>query len=112
LYHKDGKLVTAHNYLDVEHYSVESGDVVAVGEHELKMEFAYEAGQDTGKGGIVTLLVDGQQVGTGSTKRTPFKYSMSEDQDIGTDTGTPVTYDYTPPFDFEGTLGEVIVELP
>ena len=98
-YLKDGKLVTAHNYLDVEHYSVESDDAVAAGEHELKMEFAYEGGQETGKGGTVTLSVDGQQVGSGKIEQTtPFKYSLSENQDVGSDTGTPVTYDYQTPF--------------
>jgi hypothetical protein len=41
----------------------------------------------------------------------PFKYSLSENQEIGSDTGTPVTYDYTPPFAFQGTLNEVDVVL-
>ena len=31
-------------------------------------------------------------------------------QGIGSDTGTPITFDYTPPFNFEGTLKEVVVE--
>jgi len=30
---------------------------------------------------------------------------------LGRDNGTPVTYDYTPPFPFSGTLSEVVVEL-
>lgn len=56
--------------------------------------------------------MDGTQVATGRVERTtPFKYSLSENQDIGTDTGTPVTYDYQMPFDFQDTLGEVVVEL-
>lgn len=77
------------------------------------MKFVYEGGEnEIGKGGTITLSVDGQQVGTGKVERTtPMKYSLSENQDIGTDTGTPVTYDYREHFDFQGTLGEVVVSL-
>ncbi|MFV0513088.1 MAG: sulfatase-like hydrolase/transferase [Jhaorihella sp.] len=111
-YLKDGKLVVAHNYIDVEHYSVSSNDVVAAGERELKMAFTYEGGDETGKGGTVILSVDGKQVGTGEiAQTTPFKYSLSENQDIGTDTGTPVTYDYREPFDFQGELEQVVVDV-
>jgi arylsulfatase len=111
-YLKDGKAVTAHNYLDVERYSVTSTDRVPAGEHEVKMAFAYEGGKETGKGGTVTLSIDGKPVGSGRIDKTsPFKYSLSENQDIGSDTGTPVTYDYTPPFVFQGILNEVDVEL-
>lgn len=110
-YLKDGKLVSAHNYIDAEHYSVSSDQPVAAGEHELKMKFDYEGGKELGKGGTVTLSVDGKSIGQGKIgKTTPFKFSLSENQDIGSDTGTPVTYDYTPPFKFEGELKEVVVE--
>lgn len=109
----DGKLAATHNYLDIARYTATSDDVIAAGDHELKMEFAYEGGEkDIGKGGTITLYVDGQQVGTGKVDRTvPMKFSLSENQDIGTDTGTPVTYDYSEPFDFQGNLGKVIVSL-
>jgi hypothetical protein len=102
-------LKVAHNYIDVETYSVESDAPVAAGQHELKMDFTYEGGDQMGKGGTVTLSVDGSEVGSGTIPKTvPFKYSLSENQDVGTDTGTPVTYDYTPPFDFQGTLEEAV----
>jgi arylsulfatase A-like enzyme len=111
-YLKDGKLVMAHNYIDLEHYRVASNDVLTAGDHELKVLFTYEGGKATGKGGTVTLTADGKQAGTGRIDRTtPFKYSLSENQDIGSDTGTPVTYDYQTPFNFEGTLKEIVVDL-
>lgn len=111
-YLKDGKLAAVHNYLDVERYSVTSDAPVAAGAHELKMDFAYLGGEQMGGPGKVTLSVDGTNVGTGEIeKTTPFKYSLSENQDVGTDTGTPVTYDYRPPFDFEGDLKAVVVDL-
>lgn len=111
-YLKDGKLSAAHNYIDVQRYSVASDAPIAAGEHDLKMDFVYEGGKEMGKGGALTLSVDGSQVATGKIDRTtPFKYSLSENQDVGTDTGTPVTYDYRPPYDFEGSLEQVVVEL-
>ncbi|MBD9454681.1 arylsulfatase [Rhizobium sp. RHZ02] len=111
-YLKDGKLVTAHNYIDAEHYAVSSDTPIPSGTHDLKMDFAYEGGKEFGKGGTVTLSLDGKQVGTGKIeKTTPFKYSLSENQDVGTDTGTPVTYDYKTPFSFGGKLNEVTVEI-
>lgn len=111
-YLKDGKLKAAHNYLDVAVYSVESDSAVPAGEHELKMEFAYAGGKEMGKNGTVTLSIDGKQAGSGEIKQTtPFKYSLSENQDIGTDTGTVVTSDYKAPFNFEGSLEQVVVDL-
>lgn len=111
-YLKDGRLKVAHNYIDVEVYTIESDSEVSAGEHELEMEFSYEGGEEMGKSGEVTLLVDGRRAGRGTIERTtPFKYSLSENQDVGSDTGTPVTYDYTPPFDFQGTLEQVVVDL-
>lgn len=111
-YMKDGKLMAAHNFIDVDVYSVASTTPVAAGERTVKMDFAYEGGQEMGKGGTVTLLVDGKVVGSGRVERTtPFKFSLSENQDIGTDTGTAVTTDYRAPFNFQGRLEEVAVDL-
>jgi hypothetical protein len=39
----------------------------------------------------------------------PFRISLDETLDIGEDTGTPVSNDYTVPFQFTGTLNRVIV---
>lgn len=111
-YLKDGVLKVAHNYIDVEVYTVESETEVPAGEHELKMEFSYEGGDEMGKAGSVKLMIDGRNAGSGTIERTtPFKYSLSENQDVGADTGTPVTYDYTPPFTFQGSLEQVVVNL-
>ena len=76
------------------------------------MTFSYEGGKEVGRGGTVTLFVAGKQVGNGRIdETTPYKYSLLENQDVGTDTGTPVTYDYQTPFNFEGKLEEVVVEI-
>jgi arylsulfatase len=60
------------------------------------MEFVYDGG-GIGKGGAVTLLVDGKAVGQGRVERTHrFLFSMDETLDIGGDAGEPVSEDYGP----------------
>lgn len=60
------------------------------------MEFAYDGG-GLAKGGNVTLYYDGQSVGTGRVEATqPMIFSADETTDIGYESGTPVSPDYTP----------------
>lgn len=111
-YMKEGRLVVAHNYIDVKSYIVRSDQPVPSGRHELKMTFAYAGGKQMGKGGTATLFIDGQPAGYGEIEQTtPFKYSLSENQDIGSDTGSAVVGDYSGAFPFQGRLDEVVVEL-
>ena len=111
-YFGSGKLVATHNYIDKQRYTVTSDKPVAPGEHWVRMTFTYQGGKKPGKGGTLTLYVDRKRVGSGAVEQTtPFKYSLSESQDIGQDTGTPVTYDYQAPFPFEGEIETLLVEL-
>jgi arylsulfatase A-like enzyme len=69
-------------------------------------------GGGMGKGGVLTLLVNGKKVGEGRVeKTTPYKYALAEGQSIGEDAGSPIDFSYTPPFKFTGKLGTVTVEL-
>ena len=55
------------------------------------MEFAYDGG-GLGKGGNVTLYLDGTKVGAGRVEVTqPMIFSADETTDIGQETGTTVT---------------------
>ena len=59
------------------------------------MEFAYDGG-GLAKGGTSTLFIDGKKVGEGRINATvPMIYSGDETCDLGVDTGTPVSEDYT-----------------
>jgi arylsulfatase len=59
------------------------------------MEFAYDGG-GLAKGGDVSLYYDGQPVGTGRVEHTqPMIFSADETTDIGYESGTTVTPDYT-----------------
>ena len=61
------------------------------------MEFDYDGG-GLAKGGDVTLYYDGQHVGSGRVEHTqPMIFSADETTDIGQETGTTVTPDYTAP---------------
>jgi arylsulfatase len=60
------------------------------------MEFAYDGG-GLGKGGTVTLYLDGTKVGEGRVEATqPMVFSGDETTDVGSDSATPVSDDYGP----------------
>jgi arylsulfatase A-like enzyme len=94
LYAKDGKLKYCYNLLGIEHFYVESGNVIPEGEHQVRMEFEYEGG-GLGKGGDVSLYVDGDKVSEGKVDATAAMIFSADDCcDVGEDTGAPVSEDY------------------
>jgi hypothetical protein len=76
------------------------------------MEFAYDGG-GLAKGGTVTLYYDGKSVGTGRIGATqPMVFSADETTDVGYESGTPVSADYTPRSSrFTGTINWVQIDL-
>jgi arylsulfatase len=93
LYVKDGKLKYCYNWLDREHYTLESKDALPAGQVTVKFEFSYDGGG--GKGGTGQLFVNGDKVAEGRIDRTvPFIFSGDETEDVGGDLGTPVSKDY------------------
>jgi len=107
----DGKLVGLHNYIGLERYQVVSSENVPTGQVTLTLDFKYDGG-GMSKGGTIELLANGKKIGEGRVEKTAgFKYSLYEGQDIGEDSGSPVDYEYAPPFKFTGKLEKVSVEL-
>ncbi len=95
LYAKEGKLKYCYNLFGVRQFNTESSDVLPAGKHQVRMEFAY-AGGGLAKGGKVTLFVDGQPVGEGVLPATqPLIFSADETCDVGNETGSTVSPDYT-----------------
>jgi len=95
LYAKEGKLKYTYNFFGVKLFPIESGTPLPPGKHQVRMEFAYDGG-GLAKGGQVTLYVDGQPVGAGPVGATqPLIFSADETLDIGNETGSTVTPDYT-----------------
>jgi len=94
LYAKGGKLKYCYNLLGIHQFYAESSDVLPLGEHQVRMEFAY-AGGGLGKGGTATLYLDGKKVGEGKVAATAaMVFSADDGCDVGEDTGAPVSPDY------------------
>jgi hypothetical protein len=94
LYAKGGKLKYCYNLGGLQHFYAESADPIPAGTHQVRMEFAY-AGGGMGKGGDVTLYIDGQKVGEGKVTATmAIIYSADDGLDVGVDGGAPVSPDY------------------
>ncbi len=64
-------------------FKVYGEEPVPAGEHQVRMEFAYDGG-GLGKGGTVTLYLDGVKVGEGRVDATvPVIFSADETIDVG-----------------------------
>src|SRR5207342_1842442 len=95
LYVKDGRAKFAYNVLGLRTFSAEADAPIPAGNHQVRMEFAYDGG-GLAKGGDVTLYYDGAVVGTGRIPATqPMVFSGDETTDVGYESGTTVTPDYT-----------------
>jgi len=97
LYAKDsGVPAYCYNLFGLQRFKVEGKDPLPAGEHQVRMEFAYDGG-GLAKGGDVTLYVDGDKVGEGRVEATQaMAFSADETTDVGTDSATPVSDDYGP----------------
>ena len=94
VYVKDGKPRYCHNLFGIQRFEVEGETEIPAGTHQVRMEFAYDGG-GLGKGGTVTLYVDGTKAGEGRVEGTvPMAYSADETCDVGSDTASPVSDDY------------------
>lgn len=95
VYAKDGKLKFTYNVLGIHEFPTEATTPIPQGKHQVRMEFAYDGG-GLGKGGNVSLYYDGESVGTGRVEATQAMiFSADETTDIGYESGTPVSPDYT-----------------
>ena len=76
------------------------------------MEFKYDGG-GLGKGGMMSLFVDGKKDGEGRLEKTiPMLYSCDETCDIGKEAGSPVSPDYGPKDnEFSGEVNWVQIDL-
>ncbi len=112
LYVKGGKPAYCYNLLGLQRFKVEGDGAMPPGKHQVRMEFAYDGG-GLAKGGMVTLYVDGDEVGAGRVEGTvPMIFSGDETTDLGSDTASPVSDDYGPGDNaFNGTVEWVQIDL-
>jgi arylsulfatase len=90
---------------------VTSAAPLSNGPTKLRAEFTYDGG-GLGKGGNISLFVNGKKVGEGRMEHTQaMTLGLGGTLDIGEDTGSAVDEIYTPPFRFSGSIKEVTVDL-
>jgi arylsulfatase A-like enzyme len=112
LYTRNGRPKYCYNLLGLQRFKVEGDGVIPPGEHQVRMEFAYDGG-GLAKGGTVTLYLDGAAVGEGRVEATvPMIFSGDETADVGSDTASPVSDDYDDEDSaFTGTVNWVQIDL-
>ena len=92
-YLKDGAPTFCYNLFGIDQTYVRGADPVPQGDHQIRVEFAYDGG-GLGKGGEVTLFVDGVECGSGRVEHTePIGFGY-EYTDVGRDDLSPVTDEY------------------
>jgi arylsulfatase len=112
LYLQDGKPKYCSNLFGAQRFYAEGASTVPAGDHQVRMEFVYDGG-GLGKGGKVTLFVDGDTVGEGRVEGTvPMMYSADETADVGYESGTTVSDEYSAETSrFTGTINWVQIDL-
>ncbi|POH59686.1 arylsulfatase [Cryobacterium zongtaii] len=112
LYAQAGRATFVYNVLGIQEFKTEAELPIPTGQCQVRMEFAYDGG-GLGKGGDVTLYYDGKPVGTGRVGATQAMiFSADETTDVGYESGTPVTADYTTASSrFSGRINWVQIDL-
>jgi arylsulfatase A-like enzyme len=111
LYVKDGKPRYCYNLLGVQRTYVEGDRDIPPGTHQVRMEFAYEGG-GLGKGGTVTLFIDGEPIGKGAVAATAAVIFSADDTcDVGFEGGALVAEDYPVPNTFMGEVNWVEIDV-
>jgi hypothetical protein len=110
LYVKDGKPTFYYNFFEVDHARIQSSESLPKGKSSVRVELTpTEPG--FGKPADVKLFIDGKKTGNGRVGKTvPMRYSV-EPFDVGRDTVSPVSGDYTVPFAFQGRIEQVTIEV-
>jgi arylsulfatase A-like enzyme len=112
LYAKGGRAKFVYNVLGIHEFATEADQPIPAGTHQVRMEFSYDGG-GLAKGGDVSLYYDGTPTGSGRVEATqPMIFSADETTDIGHESGTTVTSDYSAATSrFTGKINWVQIDL-
>ncbi len=112
LYLKDGKPTYSYNFIGLQEYKVSAEKALAPGKATIRLNFDYDGG-GIGKGGMATIVVNGEKVASGRIERTqPTIFSADETANVGVDDATPVTSDYKERDNaFTGKIHKVTVDV-
>lgn len=109
-YVTDSKPVFHYNWFDEHRYIVKSDKQLPAGNIRLRLDFDYE-GEGLGKGGTAAIFINDEKVAEGKIDKTVAGRFGIDTFGIGEDTGAPVTFDYKPPYTFNGNIEKVVIEL-
>jgi arylsulfatase len=111
LYVKEGKPRYCYNLLGIQRSYVDSDREIPTGTHQVRMEFDY-AGPGLGKGGDVTLYLDGAKTGEGKVAASAAMIFSADDTcDVGREEGALVAEDYPIPNTFTGEVNWVEIDV-
>ncbi len=112
IYAHEGKLKYIYNFLGLDSYEVESGSPLPAGEHQVRLEFAYDGG-GLGKGGTATLYCDGDKMAEGRVEHTHATiFSADSTALVGNKFGAPIGPDLEIEGNpFNGTIKGVQIDL-
>ncbi|MEM1439180.1 MAG: arylsulfatase [Pseudomonadota bacterium] len=106
-YLKNGYVHFAYVYTRNAVYRGRSRARVPAGDHELGLRIRKTGAES----GVVTLTIDGEAVGDVVLERMWPIYAANAGIRCGENHHAPVSRDYTPPFEFEGTIARVVVDV-
>jgi arylsulfatase A-like enzyme len=111
LYLVDGRPRYCYNLFGLQQFHVDADTALAPGDRQVRVEFVYDGG-GLGRGGAVTIFVDGASVATGRVEATvPMIYSTDETLDLGGDSASHVAEDYPPDPTFTGRINWVQLDI-
>ena len=116
LYMDNGKPAYTYNWFGLDSYTVTSSKAIPKGSAEVKLDFAYEGGEDLGKGGVATIYVNGEKVAEGRIEKTiPAVFSADETADVAKDDATQVAtsvFKDAKDSEFTGYVKKVEIRIP
>ena len=108
-YIKNGKPSFTYNLFGLKSTTITAANPLPPGKHTIVFDFKYDGG-GPGRGGMGTILIDGQKAGEGRIERTqPGVFGVVDLADVSVDLGTPVA-DYGPSSRFNGEIKRVTVQ--
>jgi arylsulfatase len=112
IYAHQGKLKYIYNFLGLNMYDVEAPQPLPAGEHQVRLEFAYDGG-GLGKGGTATLYLNGEKLTEGRVEHTHASiFSADSTALVGNKFGAPIGPDLKIEGNpFNGTIKGVQIDL-
>jgi arylsulfatase A-like enzyme len=109
LYVQGDRVRYAFNFAGVETVEIESPADLGPGRHVAGVELTHRGGLAMG----ATLVVDGEPVASAEIARTtPYRFALAgEGLCCGYDDGTPVSDRYASPYEFTGSIHEVLLDV-